>query len=215
MASEYTSDEIWSMVRDERAALVDALSALSPEQWMSDTLCGEWDVEDVTAHLVAASRTGTPAWLLAMAAAGFDPDRFNARKVRRFRGAGAEETLAMLRASVSSQVAPFGSALGLLGEVIVHGQDIARPLGLDLLPDADALDALASFFASKNFAVPSARIAKGLRLESTDTALRAGPAGAPSVRGTTLALVMVMAGRIAYLPELSGDGVDELPDRLG
>lgn len=210
-----SSPNLWPLVAEERSSLARVLSGLSDAQWMSDTLCPGWDVEDVVTHLVAASRTATPAWLLSMATSRFDTGRHNRRLISRFRRATPAETLEAFRATTLVEIAPLGNAAGLLGEIIVHGQDVARPLGLALSPAEEALDAVARFFASTNFAVPSKRVARGLRLESTDTGFVAGPESGPAVRGTTLALVMVMAGREAYVPELSGAGVDELPDRLG
>lgn len=59
----------------------------------------------------------------------------------------------------------------------------------------------------------SAGLVKGLRLRATDGPFEAGVG--PEVEGPTLALVMAMAGRPAYLGELSGAGVDELRGRIG
>ena len=53
-------DHLWVLAHDERAALVEDLAALSAEQWRHATLCGEWDVEQVVAHLTAARRAFPP-----------------------------------------------------------------------------------------------------------------------------------------------------------
>ena len=49
------SVDLWALVHAERAALADDLAGLDAEQWRHDTLCGEWDVEQVVAHLTAAA----------------------------------------------------------------------------------------------------------------------------------------------------------------
>ncbi|HEX5598962.1 MAG TPA: hypothetical protein VFX61_23545, partial [Micromonosporaceae bacterium] len=40
------------------------------------------------------------------------------------------ETLAKFRAAISATTAPLGHPAAWLGEIVVHGQDIRRPLGL-------------------------------------------------------------------------------------
>ncbi len=62
-------------------------------------------------------------------------------------------------------------------------------------------------------AVNSKTVARDLHLRASDSSFEAGPG--PEVVGATLALVMVMAGRCAYLEELSGPGVAILAERLG
>ncbi len=56
-------DHLWALMRAERAALAEDLSTLSPEQWRNDTLRGQWDVEQVVAHLTAAGPAGDAARL--------------------------------------------------------------------------------------------------------------------------------------------------------
>ncbi|MFE6646326.1 maleylpyruvate isomerase family mycothiol-dependent enzyme [Nocardioides sp. NPDC057772] len=65
----------------ERDALAADLRSLSPDQWRSTTLCGEWDVEEVVAHLGAASRLSLPGWPRSMIGARFDPDVHNRRRL--------------------------------------------------------------------------------------------------------------------------------------
>jgi len=127
--------QTWALVHAERARLLDHLERLSPDQWRAPTLCADWTVEEVVAHLVAAARTGTGAWLASMLRARFDPARHNARMVQRHRGATAERTLERFREAVPLTVAASKDLPACLGEVIVHAQDVARPLGLDLVPD--------------------------------------------------------------------------------
>lgn len=100
----------------------------------------------------------------------------------------------------------------MLGEVIVHGQDIARPLGLDLEPDPAGVYEVARFFSERDFAVNSKTLVRGLTLEADDSSFSAGTG--PLVRGKQLDLVMAMAGRPTYLTALQGDGVAVLAQRL-
>lgn len=205
-------NELWALAHAERAALAEDLAGLEPEQWHHATLCGGWDVEQVLAHLTAAASIGQWRWIRSMIGARFRPDVHNLRRLREHLGATPAETLARFRTIVDSTTAPTSDTAAYLGEVVVHAQDIRRPLGLARTPGLEALTAVAEFYARRDFAVPSRRNAAGLCLKADDGPFAAGD-GAP-VTGSTLALVMVLAGRPAYLGDLQGPGVDTLKERL-
>nr|WP_231939187.1 hypothetical protein [Brevibacterium sandarakinum] len=118
----------------------------------------------------------------------------------------------IFRNAVPATVAPTKDYPAFLGEVIVHGQDIARPLGVDLDPDAEAVLEVARFFAAKDFAVNSRTLVKGLSLNADDADFSVGDG--PTVSGELIDLVMAMAGRSDACDMLTGDGVDELRQRM-
>lgn len=207
MASEH-----WDLIHAERARLAEVLAGLSAEQWHADSLCAGWSVEQVTAHLTAAANTGTWAWMRSMVRAGFNTDRHNARLLARYLGNTPPETLDGFRNAVMLTVAPTKDHPAWLGEVIAHGQDITRPLGIALTPDAVAVRKVADFYAATDFAVNSRSLIRGLSLEADDAGFRAGVG--PVVRGPLLDLVMAMAGRPVACANLDGDGVGELRRRL-
>lgn len=207
-----TTQSLWPLVRAERSALADALDELAPDAWGAPSLCDAWTVHDVLAHLTAAARTPTLPWFVNMVRSGFDTDRHNRRLLLRHQGPSAAETLASFRAAVPLMHAPLGAQAGALSEVVVHAQDIARPLGLPLTPSREAIEAVAEFLTSKDFAVNSRTMARGLHLEATDGEFRTGDG--PRVTGTTLALALAVAGRPIALEELSGEGVGDLRERL-
>lgn len=196
----------------EHAALVADLHTLTREQWRSPSLCGEWVVEEVVAHLGAASLLGPVRWFRSMVEARFDADVHNQRRLEEFLGATSSVTLERFAGTGTIRL-PFRDSPGGLGELIVHAEDIRRPLGLVHAPDPAGLAAVARFFATRDFAVNSRQQVKGLRLVASDASFRAGRG--PVVEGPLLSLVMAMAGRPAVLPDLHGDGVPELRRRLG
>ncbi|MFC0437864.1 maleylpyruvate isomerase family mycothiol-dependent enzyme [Kutzneria buriramensis] len=198
--------------RGELAALADDLGALDPRQWRSPTLCADWDVEEVVAHLGSATRFTQWRWIRSMVGARFDPDVHNRRRLEEFRGATPQQTLERFR-QVGPIVLPVKSSPFGLSEVIVHAEDIRRPLGLRHAPDAAGLLAVARFLAGRDFAVKSRTVVKDLALRATDADFRAGTG--PEVNGPLSSLVMAMAGRPAVLADLGGDGVPELSRRLG
>ncbi len=212
MTAAPSRESLWALVHAERAALADDLAGLTAEQWAQPSLCGRWTVEEVVAHLTAAASIGRWRWLRSMAAARFDDGVHNDRRLAEHRGATPAETLERFRAIGTSTTGPTGDTGAWLGEIVVHGQDIRRPLGLERTPSIDAATEVARFFAKKDFTVASRTAIAGLRVEATDGEFATGDG--PLVRGTTVALVMAMAGRQVYVDELSGPGVTTLQDRL-
>lgn len=205
--------EYWALIHAERARLADLLDGLSAEQWRAGSWCADWTAEQVAAHLTAVASTGTWAWIRSIVRAGFNADRHNARQLARRLGASPAETLERYRASMTNTIAPVNAYAALLGEAVVHGRDIAGPLGLGLDPDSAALRRVARFFASKDFSVNSRTLVKGLALRADDADFETGEG--PLVHGRLIDLVMAMAGRPQAAAELQGDGADELRRRLG
>ncbi len=202
---------LWPLAHAERAALADDLSGLTAAQWQQDTLCDKWTVEEVVAHLTAAASLSQWRWLRSMLFARFRPDVHNQRRLTEHRGDDPAETLDRFRAIIDSTTAPTGHVPAYLGEIVVHGQDIRRPLGLARTPDIDTLTPIAEFFARRNFAVPSSARIADLQLRADDGPFVAG--NGALVTGSTVALVMSMAGRAPYVDELDGPGVQLLRTR--
>ena len=207
-----TRDDLQDLTTAARVDLADDLAALTDAQWAAPSLCAGWTVEDTVAHLTSAASMTPFRWIRSMLGAGFRPDVHNRRRIAEHRGATPAETLARFRAAAGSTRAPSGHTAAWLGEVVVHGQDIRRPLGLARVPSIEASTAVAEFFVSRNFAVNSRTVADGLRLDAADGPFTSGDG--PLVRGTTEAIVMVLAGRAAYLDDLTGDGVATLRERI-
>jgi uncharacterized protein (TIGR03083 family) len=206
-----TVNGLWPAAHAERAALAEDLKGLTNAQWAQPSLCRRWAIEDVVAHLTAAASVGPVRWFASVLGARFNFDVHNDRRLAEHRGATPAETLDQFRRVIGSTTSAPGPAAAWLGEVIVHAQDIRRPLGLAHTPSVDAVTAVASFYARRNFAVPTRKAIEGLRVEATDGPFAAG--SGPLVRGTTLALTMAMAGRGAYCDDLTGPGVQTLRAR--
>jgi len=205
-------DHLWTLMHAERAALADDLSQLSAKQWAHRTLSGKWDVEEVVAHLTAVSSLNQWKWLRSMLGARFRPDVHNRRRLMEHRGQTPAETLDRFRAVITSTTVPSAHIPAYLGEVVVHAQDIRQPLGLVRTPSLDALTPVAEFFARRNFAVASRSRVADLHLQADDGPFSAG-SGAP-VTGSTLALVMCMAGRMPYVDDLKGPGAQLIRYRI-
>jgi uncharacterized protein (TIGR03083 family) len=197
--------------RRELGALAEDLGGLDPRQWRATTLCADWDVEQVVAHLGAGTRFTTVTWFLSMIGARFDADVHNRRRLEEFRAATPQETLERFRQVGTIRLPTKSSPFGL-SEVIVHAEDIRRPLGLRHAYDPVGLLEVARFLAGRDFAVKSKTLVKDLVLRATDADFRTGDG--PEIEGPLLSLVMVMAHRPAFLADLGGDGAPELSRRL-
>jgi uncharacterized protein (TIGR03083 family) len=211
MSEGATRKALWSAVHAERAALADDLAGLDDAQWAQPSLCRRWVVEEVVAHLTAAASIGPLRWIAGALGARFDFDLYNDRRLAEHRGGSPTETLERFRRVITSMTAPLGPTAAWLGEIIVHAQDIRRPLGLPRTPPVGAVTPVAGFFARRDFTVAGRSAINGLRLEATDGSFAAGTG--PIVSGTTLALTMAMAGRGTYCDDLAGPGVPELRAR--
>ena len=99
----------------------------------------------------------------------------------------------------------------MLGESIVHAEDIRLPLGIRHDYPVGTLTGL----AGSTTRAQTSRCSPSAGSAATASSPRTGPALAPgrSVSGTTLGLTMAMAGRTAYCGELQGDGAATLRDR--
>jgi len=124
------------------------------------------------------------------------------------------QVIADIRAGIGSlRHNAFVTPLETLTDILVHSQDIARPLGRTLpLPPEGALIAARRVW-SKGWPFHPRRRLAGLRLVAADTDWAAGEG--PEIRGTTADLLLVLTGRgAAALDDLEGDGVPELRRRL-
>ena len=122
------TDDVWSMVHAERAALIEDLTHLDDERWEQSSLCAGWTVHDVVAHLIDSVRTTRLSFVTGLVRARMDFDRQNARGVQSNRGASPHETLERLRQVASRRSTPPAPVDSRLVEEIVHGEDIRRPV---------------------------------------------------------------------------------------
>jgi uncharacterized protein (TIGR03083 family) len=206
-----TGTPLWPSIHAERAALAADLAGLDEGAWDTPSLCSGLSVRQVLAHLTATASLTGPRWLAGVVRCRFDFDRQVAFRLAQHLGTSGDDTLARFRAVVASTTAPPLPRIGLLGEVVVHGTDIRRPLGLTRDHPVDVLTRVAEYYSRTDQIVVAKGRIGGLRLEATDGPFRAGT-GAP-VGGPTIALIMAMTGRAAFLDDLNGSGVETLRAR--
>jgi uncharacterized protein (TIGR03083 family) len=201
----------WSLIHAERAALAADLAELTGQQWATRSLCDRFTVREVLAHLTAGASLNPMRWMAGVIRCRFDFDRQVAMRLAEQMGITPAGTLARFRQVITSKTKPPLPAVAMLGEVIVHGEDIRRPLGIHRDYPITTLTTVAGYYQGSNLVVPAKGRVRGLRLAATDGPFTAG--SGPLVSGPTLALIMAMTGRTLYCDELGGDGVAILRDR--
>lgn len=217
------SDAVWAGVDDQRTRTAALLERLTDDQWAHPSLCAGWTVRDVAAHLTLQEQSfgdllgfvaRHPRMLgsLTLNATIRDSARIRAREL------SGEQIIETVRAGIGSRRHnAFVTPLETLTDVLVHSQDIAVPLGLDLAmrPGPCALaatrrwDTRRSWLASVNRRLPL----EGHRLVATDDDWERG--NGPELRGPVGAILLLLTGRPVALTRLSGPGAQALRERLG
>ena len=188
-------------------ALLELLAGLTREQWNAPSLCAGWRVRDVVSHLLMPYELSTPRFLAGLVANRFDFDRMaNAWALRDHRTAA--ELMAALGAHGKFRV-PGAGPEGELTHLVIHGLDIAYPLGKPyaISPEAANLTLDQLFTPRARGLVNPDRFA-GLSLVATDTGWRHG--AGPVVEGSAAALILTIANRPAAVRDLTGDGAGQL-----
>jgi uncharacterized protein (TIGR03083 family) len=205
-------DDVWRTIDTERASLADLLDDLSPAEWETPSLCDAWRVRDVAAHLTLA-QMGPAAAVVATVRARGSFDRMIRDTALRAAHLPEPEYARRIRAMVGSRrTAPVVSPLEPLIDVLVHGQDVAVPLGRERAVPPAAAAAAATRVWGMSFPFRARRRLAGFALTATDSGWRAGT-GAP-VEGTTGDLLL-LTGRTAALDRLSGEGAHQLAAARG
>jgi len=203
--------EIWPVVHAERKALAADLKGLTDEQWSHPSLCGRWTVRDVLAHMTATAKITPASFFPKLAMSGFSLSKLQDRDISVEKGDSPADTLARFEAVTGSVKGPPGPADTMLGETIVHAEDIRSGLGIAHDYPTAALTQAADFYRRSNLIIGAKRRIAGLTLHATDADWQRGDG--PEVSGPLLALLMAMTGRKTALSQLTGDGVQTLRAR--
>lgn len=198
-------NDVWTLVHTERAALVADLADLNAEQWATPSLCIGLSVREVVAHLTAGANLNPVRWMAGVVRCRFDFDRQVVMRLTEQLGATPADTLERFRRAVTSTTKPPLPLLAMLGECVVHGEDIRRPLGTHRRYASEVSVRVARYYAGSDQVVVARRRIGGLRLVATDSPFVTG--SGPLVSGSTVALTMAMTGRSAFFDDLDGDGV--------
>lgn len=197
--------DTWARDDAERQALCRDLAGIEASQWDVQSLCAEWKVRHVVAHLVAATGRTAGELLLGVLKHGMKPNRFIAHDALAAGAASPESLLGQLRDTVGTHTAPpMVPPSIMLVDTVCHSMDIRRPLGLHREAPEHTLVAVADTMRKTTLMGTKKRIA-GLRFVATDAPWSSG--NGPTVEGPLDSLILAMAGRRAALGDLAGEGI--------
>jgi uncharacterized protein (TIGR03083 family) len=204
-----------------RDTLIPTLESLGEDDWRTPSLCEGWTVRDVVGHLLHQHVVyRTPHRLLSLIRAGGRVNRWLAEEAHLLASKLTDAELiddmrsAKFEKTIYWRTTPWPQFA--LTELVVHSQDIRRPLGIVDAPSMAHLVTTADVFAGPSGFNPLRRVFQrrlpSTRFEATDHSWSHGDG--PLARGPLEAIVMVLAGRPEALRDLSGDGVAQLEHAL-
>ncbi len=200
--------DLMPMIHAERRSLADTLGGLTNEQWSQPTWCDKWNVQEVVGHLVAAATITAPHFFAGLIRTGFSFNRFVEGDLQKFAAGNPSDVLARFESIITSTRKPPGPAYVALGEVMVHGEDIRRALGLLGEHPKEHLVTLADLYKKTGPPLHGKRRSEGLRFVATDTDWSSGEG--PEVTGPTMSLILALVGRSGALVDLDGPGLETL-----
>ena len=117
-----------SLARVERTELTELLAELTPAQWDAPTLCEQWRVRELVAHVYSYEDLGWGRLAVRMLTAGGSVDRANAAGVADYAGKSPDQLLARAREHIqpAGLTAMMGGRIALT-DGMIHQQDIRRP----------------------------------------------------------------------------------------
>lgn len=212
--------DLKELIRTERHALIDFLETLAPDEWMTQSLCGEWTVQDVAAHLAAASSASAGSVLSSFARAGFRVNKSNADTARRWSQRGPAAIVEQLRENAAHDAKPIGvPPTAPLCDALVHALDIRRPLGKAGLPIGLEAFAMAADWTA-DLRWPGTTLIggnvrkriQGVRLVADDLEWAHG--SGPEAHGSAETLLLLLYARPIGPGELTGHGAEKIYARL-
>jgi uncharacterized protein (TIGR03083 family) len=212
--------DLKELIRTERHALTDFLETLTPDEWATPSLCGEWTVQDVAAHLAVAPSMSIGAGMAGLLQAGFRINRFNADAARRWSRRGVPAILEQLRINADTDARPIGvPPLAPLADALVHTLDIRRPLGKAGLPQRlESFAPVADWTAVIRWPgtmLIGGSVRKridGVRLVTDDLEWSHGDG--PEAHGSAEAILLLLFARPIGPGELTGPGAGKIYERL-
>ncbi|MBJ8347545.1 maleylpyruvate isomerase family mycothiol-dependent enzyme [Antrihabitans sp. YC2-6] len=200
------SETGWQVVRSQRLSLADMLDTLTEDEWERPSLCAEWRVRDVVAHLViGANAPKLSSMFAAGVRAGFNPHHVGRDTAIRLAESAPDELVDRLRDHAGGRRLPvpvFTDYRDMVCDILVHGQDIAIPTGRDRPMPTDAACLAATRVWTMGWPFWAKRKLRGLRLSATDADWSVGEG--ELVEGPISALLLLVAGRRAALDRLDG-----------
>ena len=195
--------DIRTAIAAERTELAEVLAGLSEDDWDQPTLCKEWRVRELVAHITMPYRISTPRFLAGLIRAGGKFDRYADRQARADAAAlSSAELLECLRQNVNHPWKPPGGGyVGALSHDVIHGLDVTVALGIDRQVPAERLHHILDDMNPRQVKYFGVEL-NGIQLQATDLDWTYGT-GTP-LTGAAQDLLLVLCGRTLPPNHLTG-----------
>ena len=107
MIVDCTLSEIWPTIHTERAALATDLEPLQDSAWEMPSLCEDWTVRDVVAHMTGTAKISPGSFFGKIVTSGFSLKKMQDKDIAELRGNAPADTLANFKAEVNSSKLEF------------------------------------------------------------------------------------------------------------
>jgi len=211
------------LARDELRAIVSFARGLDTAALAAPSLCTDWRIDDVLAHLAWTATAPLATLARAMIEGGMRPGPRMAshfgRAAVQYRQTHAIGAIIDVLDELAEGTRAYGTGARMgrpreyLVDYVVHHADMRRGVNEPApAPNERTVAALGAALTVGGL-IGSKQRSRGLRFIATDTDWVRGTG--PSVKGPAEALLLGITGRPAALAELEGDGVAVLADRVG
>ena len=195
-------------MRELRTTVAARMRELTADQAGAPSWCEGWRVRDVAGHLVHLAEARQLTMARDILTHGVVPDRALSRIATALGDRPVAELADRLEAAAAGRFHIPGSPPAVaLGEVVVHGADMFRPLGMAWdVPGETVRPVLPTYRRVGRLAFHGDP--GGVRLVATDVEGQEGEG--PEVRGRAVDLVLLLAHRRQVVGSLAGPGVAQL-----
>lgn len=205
-----SSVDTWGEVRRLRLEFADEIGALSPSAWDCESWCTGWRVRDVLGHLIQNAETNRLSMFWQILRNPFRPDRTVDRLARAVGDQPVPDLVERLRRAADGHFRIPGVPVEVgLGDLLIHGADALRPLGI--VPEPPLADVIVALDTYKKWGQRVVHSAPHSRVSLTATDAEWHTGDGPEVRGRAIDLLLLMANRRQVVDQLAGPGVSELP----
>ncbi|PRY47433.1 uncharacterized protein (TIGR03083 family) [Geodermatophilus tzadiensis] len=185
--------DLQSWVAPTCDGLATLLTSAPAETWDAPSLCADWQVRHVVAHVTMPARLTPEQFGEGMAAAGGDFTAFSDAVAVRDGALPLAEHLDALRSPrLHAWQPPGGGAAGALSHAVIHSLDVTVALGRPSVAPPEAVVAVLDHLAAADGAYFGVDLS-GVRLEATDTDWSRGSGDV--VRADAGALLALLSGR--------------------
>jgi uncharacterized protein (TIGR03083 family) len=198
-----TTADLMPVISSERRAFGDVLAGLTDTDWNAPSSCAGWRVREVVAHMTMPFRYPGPRFLGELVRSRGDFTRMADRIARRDAQQPTGTLLDGWVTNVDHRWKPPGGGLpGALTHDVVHGLDIAIPLGIEHPVGEPALRVVLDHATTPLSLKHFGHDVSGIRFEADDLDWSFG--GGEPLRGRARHLLMVLMDRRLPADLLSG-----------